>query len=99
MTKIVGHQLKAARALCGASQREIAAAAGITPPTLSHLETSGPNPVPGYAETLQAVVAALNARGVAFAPNGVFLMHPAKPLGAPLVSPARSAAQVAANPE
>jgi transcriptional regulator with XRE-family HTH domain len=94
---ITGNQIRAARALVGLDQEGLAAAAGVTPQTLGRIEAAGADQVPGRACTLDALVAALGERGVAIVPGGVMLA--AKPVGSPLVSPARSAAEVAAGPE
>jgi DNA-binding XRE family transcriptional regulator len=92
---ISGRQIRAARALVGLSQEDLAAAAGLTVQTIGRMEASGAEPVTGLALTLAAVLAALRANGVEVVPGGVMLTA----LGNPLVSPARSAAQVAADPK
>ena len=54
---ISGNQLRAARALVGCDQATIAKAAGISLPTLIHMQRSGWAAVPGAARSLQAVLA------------------------------------------
>ena len=62
-------QLKAARALTGLSQAEVAEAAGISIPTLKRAEAGGPIKV--AEETIAAIAKALERAGVEFiAENG-----------------------------
>lgn len=61
-------QMKAARALLAWSQGELAAASGISEPTIARLESTD-GPVGGRAETAQALVAALEKAGVEFIPE------------------------------
>jgi transcriptional regulator with XRE-family HTH domain len=70
-----GYQMRAARALIGASQSDIAAAAGLTRQTIERMERSGSQPIVSRDSTVAAVLAALGARGVMFVPNGVVLAH------------------------
>jgi len=70
---ISGNQIRAARALIDCDQQTLATAAGIGISTLVSLERSGASPVTGLAKTLQAVLGALQARGVVVVPNGVAL--------------------------
>jgi|SRR5215469_2588837 len=64
MQKPGNAQLKAGRVLAMLEQEQLAREAGITGTTLRKLEQAGHGPVPGYAETLQKVLAALAAHGV-----------------------------------
>jgi transcriptional regulator with XRE-family HTH domain len=57
-------QLRAARALTGLSQPEVAEAAGVSVPTLKRAEAGGPIKVAD--ETIQAIVKALEKAGVEF---------------------------------
>jgi DNA-binding XRE family transcriptional regulator len=77
-----GHQLKAARALIGANQAEIAAAAGVARHTINRMEKLGAKPIASNDRTLAAVLAALEARGVMLVPEGVVLASQ-KPAPAP----------------
>lgn len=61
-------QCKAARALAGMSQQELAAAAEVAVATLAAFEQGKRTP---YKRTLGAMQAALEARGVTFTPDGV----------------------------
>jgi len=56
-------QLRAARALLGISQRQLAGMAGVSLPTIQRMETSEGN-VRGIVESLTRVVAALESAGV-----------------------------------
>lgn len=60
-------QLRAARALTGLSQPEVAEAAGISVPTLKRAEAGGPIKVSD--ETIDAIVKALEKAGVEFIPE------------------------------
>jgi transcriptional regulator with XRE-family HTH domain len=65
-----GNQLKAARALIGAEQREVADATGIHVNTIRSMEASGSAPIGGRAQNVQAVQRALEERGVEFLNHG-----------------------------
>ncbi len=58
-------QLKAARALVGMEQRALAAASGVSLPTIQRMEASN-GIVRGVIESLTRVMAALEAAGVEF---------------------------------
>jgi transcriptional regulator with XRE-family HTH domain len=73
---VSGYQMRAARALIGASQADIAAAAGRTRQTIERMERSGSQPVVSRDATVAAVLAALGARGVVFLNRGVALASP-----------------------
>jgi transcriptional regulator with XRE-family HTH domain len=60
-------QLRAARALTGLSQAEVAAAAGVSVPTLKRAEAGGPIKVAD--ETIAAIAKALEKAGVEFIPE------------------------------
>jgi DNA-binding XRE family transcriptional regulator len=70
---VSGYQMRAARALIGASQSDIAAAAGLTRQTIERMEGSGSQPVVSRDATVGAVLAALGAKGVMLVPRGVVL--------------------------
>ncbi|MCG6207008.1 helix-turn-helix domain-containing protein [Rhodopseudomonas sp. HC1] len=60
---ITSAQMRAARALLGIDQRELAKLAGVSVPTIQRMEASGGN-VRGIVESLTRVVDALNRAGV-----------------------------------
>ena len=60
-------QLRAARALTGLSQAEVAEAAGVSVPTLKRAEAGGPIKVAD--ETIAAIAKALEKDGVEFIPE------------------------------
>ena len=60
-------QLRAARALTGLSQAEVAEAAGVSVPTLKRAEAGGPIKVAD--ETIAAIAKALEKVGVEFIPE------------------------------
>jgi predicted transcriptional regulator len=63
-------QMKAARALLAWSQGDLAAASGVSEPTVARLE-SDDGPIGGRAETGEKLVAALEKSGIEFiAENG-----------------------------
>ena len=65
--KISIRQIKAARSLLGWSQDDLAAASGISKPTIGRLEAIDSNePIGGRAETGEALAAALEKAGVEF---------------------------------
>jgi transcriptional regulator with XRE-family HTH domain len=59
-----GNQLKAARALAGLKGTELARLAKVDASTLSRLESARAKNVRGMAKTVDAVVQALNRKGV-----------------------------------
>ena len=71
-----GNMLKAARALAGLTSVELAQLAKIDASTISRMETSGQRPVRGQAATVDAVVKALEAKGVVIESDGVRLRKP-----------------------
>ncbi|MDP3961903.1 MAG: helix-turn-helix transcriptional regulator [Pseudorhodobacter sp.] len=71
MGKISIRQVKAARALLGWSQDDLAAASGVSVPTIARLESVDSDGIGGRATTADAIRAALEAAGVEFiAENG-----------------------------
>lgn len=65
-----GNQLKAARALIGIEQTEVAAAAGIHVNTIRAMEASGLMPIAGRAQNVQAVQRVLESHGIEFLNHG-----------------------------
>ncbi|MGR9169610.1 hypothetical protein [Rhizobium sp. KDH_Rht_773_N] len=65
-----GNQLKAARALAGIEQTELATAANVHVNTIRSMEASGPEPIAGRATNVQAVQRALEARNIEFLNHG-----------------------------
>lgn len=61
------NQLRAARALLGLSQAEVASMAGLSVPTIKRAEGQGA--VAASAEAVAAIRAALEAAGVVFLPE------------------------------
>lgn len=66
--KVSVEQVKAARALLRWSQNDLAAASGVSLPTIKRLEAVS-GPVGGRVETAVAICAALEAAGVEFIPE------------------------------
>jgi predicted transcriptional regulator len=60
---ITSQQMRAARALLGIDQRQLAELAGLSPPTIQRMEASG-GQVRGVVDTLVKVVTALEAAGI-----------------------------------
>lgn len=67
---VTGYQLAAARALVGLKKSALAQLAKVSADAIASLEASGAGSVGGDAQTLQAVQAALEARGVEFLNHG-----------------------------
>jgi len=69
--KVSVRQVKAARALVGWSQAELASRSGISLPTIKRIEAEDAGELGGRADTAQAITAALESAGVIFvAENG-----------------------------
>lgn len=69
--KVSIRQVKAARALLGWSQADLAASAGCSVPTVKRLEAADSDTIGGRPDTAKAIVKALEAAGVIFvAENG-----------------------------
>jgi transcriptional regulator with XRE-family HTH domain len=60
---IAAAQLRAARALLGIDQRQLAALAGLSVPTIQRMEASG-GVVRGNVDSLMKLIAALDAAGI-----------------------------------
>jgi transcriptional regulator with XRE-family HTH domain len=60
---ITAAQLRAARALVGMDQRDLAAASGLSLPTIQRMEASE-GVIRGNVDSLMKLIAALNAAGV-----------------------------------
>jgi predicted transcriptional regulator len=87
---ITSFQMRAARALLGIDQRELAELDGVSVPTIQRMEASGGN-VRGVVDSLTKVVDALNRAGVELigehvrsdnGGRGVRLREPEPPPGA-----------------
>jgi len=65
-----GNQLKAARALIGVEQKELAEAVGVNVNTIRSMEAAGTGPIAGRAQNVQAVQRAMEGRGVEFLNHG-----------------------------
>ena len=83
---ITSQQMRAARALLGIDQRQLAALAGLSLPTIQRMEASDGN-VRGVVESLTRVVEALDAAGVALIGEGA--ASPTGGRGVRLKSPAQ----------
>jgi transcriptional regulator with XRE-family HTH domain len=66
--KVSIRQIKAARALLGWSQDELATRSGISVPTIKRLEAAD-GEIGGRTETREAVIAALKEAGIEFIPE------------------------------
>jgi predicted transcriptional regulator len=66
---ITGAQMKAARALLGIDQKELARLAGVSVPTIQRMEASD-GVVKAVVDSLEKVVNALNAAGIELIANG-----------------------------
>jgi predicted transcriptional regulator len=67
--KVSIRQIKAARALLGWSQDDLARLSGVSSPTIKRLEASGEGAIGGRVETGDALIAALQKAGVQFIPE------------------------------
>ncbi|AZO63021.1 hypothetical protein EOA75_24820 [Mesorhizobium sp. M1A.F.Ca.IN.022.07.1.1] len=65
-----GNQLKAARALIGIEQKDVADLAGVNVNTIRSMEAAGAGPIAGRAQNVQGVQRVLEARGVEFLNHG-----------------------------
>lgn len=65
-----GNQLKAARALAGLEQRDVADRAGVHVNTIRSMESAGATAITGRAQNVQAVQRALEGCGVEFLNHG-----------------------------
>ena len=75
-----GNQLKAARALCGVEQIELAEASGVSISTVRGMEAQGGATLKSGLATIAKVQKALEARGVEFLNHGSpgVRLHPGK---------------------
>ena len=70
MTLSTGNQLRAARALLGLDQAELAKRAGVDINTVRNLESKGTEPLGGRVDTLRKVQATLEGAGIEFLNHG-----------------------------
>jgi transcriptional regulator with XRE-family HTH domain len=66
MTLTTGNQLKAARALAGVDQQQVADSAGVNVNTIRNMEARGAKPITSSAVTVRSVQLALEALGIEF---------------------------------
>jgi transcriptional regulator with XRE-family HTH domain len=66
MTLTTGNQLKAARALAGVDQQQIADSAKVNVNTIRNMEARGAKPITSSAVTIRRVQLALEALGIEF---------------------------------
>ena len=66
MTLTTGNQLKAARALAGVNQQQVADSAGVNVNTIRNMEARGAGPITSGAVTVHNVQVALEALGIEF---------------------------------
>jgi transcriptional regulator with XRE-family HTH domain len=66
MVLTTGNQLKAARALAGVDQQQIADSAGVSVNTIRNMEARGAEPITSSAVTVRHVQVALEALGIEF---------------------------------
>jgi transcriptional regulator with XRE-family HTH domain len=91
MSLVTGNQLKAARALAGVDQQQVADAAEINVNTVRNMEARGTEPITSSAVTVRSVQLALEAWGIEFLNHGqpgVRLRKPAPAESAPTPKPA-----------
>ncbi|MET4636599.1 hypothetical protein [Kaistia defluvii] len=65
-----GNQLKAARALMGAEQKDLAEAAGVHVNTIRSMEAAGAAPISGRASTVQMIQRVIEYQGIEFLNHG-----------------------------
>jgi hypothetical protein len=70
MSLVTGNQLKAARALAGVDQQQVADAAEINVNTVRNMEARGAEPITSSAVTVRNVQLALEAWGIEFLNHG-----------------------------
>jgi len=63
---VTGNQLKAARALAGVDQQQVADSAGVNVNTIRNMEARGAKPITSSAVTVRTVQLALEALGIKF---------------------------------
>jgi transcriptional regulator with XRE-family HTH domain len=94
MALTTGNQLKAARALAGVDQQQVADSAGVNVNTIRNMEARGAGPITSGAVTVHNVQVALEALGIEFlnhARPGVRLATPSE-RGAEIVDARKRAA-------
>lgn len=69
MSLTTGNQLRAARALIGLEQQDLASAASVAVNTIRRIEAAGANPAPARLDTLKRLEDALREAGVDFIPE------------------------------
>jgi transcriptional regulator with XRE-family HTH domain len=69
MVMISAGQLRAARALLGIDQRQLAERAGLSVPTIQRMEASD-GVIRGNVDSLMKLIGALEASGIALIPDG-----------------------------
>jgi transcriptional regulator with XRE-family HTH domain len=62
--------IKAARALLGWSQEDLADRSGVSLPTIKNREAVGDGPIGGYPETAERIMATFTKAGVEFSNGG-----------------------------
>ncbi|RVN58481.1 helix-turn-helix transcriptional regulator [Sinorhizobium meliloti] len=65
-----GNQLKAARALAGLEQKDVAEKAGVNVNTIRNMEAAGAGQIAGRAQNVQNVQRVLEQEGIAFLNHG-----------------------------
>jgi transcriptional regulator with XRE-family HTH domain len=70
MSLVTGNQLKAARALAGVDQQQVADAARVNVNTVRNMEARGAEPITSSAVTVRSVQLALEAWGIEFLNHG-----------------------------
>src|SRR5438445_12920380 len=91
MALTTGNQLKAARALAGVDQQQVADSAGVNVNTIRNMEARGAAPITSGAVTVRNVQLALEALGIEF-------LNHARP-GVRLGTPNQRAAETAGEPQ
>jgi transcriptional regulator with XRE-family HTH domain len=76
-----GNQLKAARALSGIEQKDLAEKAGVNVNTIRNMEAAGTGVIAGRASSVQTVQRVLEAEGIEFLNHGQPGVRLAKPKG------------------
>jgi transcriptional regulator with XRE-family HTH domain len=90
MALTTGNQLKAARALAGVDQQQVADSAGVNVNTIRNMEARGAEPITSGAVTVRNVQLALEALGIEF-------LNHARP-GVRLSSPSQRTAEMGGEP-
>ena len=90
MSLVTGNQLKAARALAGVDQQQVAEAAKVNVNTIRNMEADGVEPITSGAVTVRNVQMALESCGIEFLNHG----QPGVRLRDPGATPTELAARV-----